>query len=69
MGKAAYPAIPKGGVMKEKYDGWALKNKWGSILLWTIGESRREARRKVPHWKELAKEGHKIIKIKVVEAS
>ncbi len=50
-----------------KHDGWIMKNKWGSLLLWTIGLNKKDVKREVPNWREWIKEGHKIVKVKFVE--
>jgi len=51
----------------KKYDGWIIKNKWGSLLMWTMALTKYGVKRKVPNWKEWIKEGHKLVKIKLVE--
>lgn len=52
-------------------NGWAIKNRWGTILLWTVGYLRKDVIEKVgglqayeEDWRD---RGHKIIKIKLVE--
>lgn len=52
-----------------KYDGWILKNKWGSLLLWTAGSTRREVTMKLRRRENWKKEGHKIVKIKLIEVN
>jgi len=56
-----------GGEVMKKYDGWIIKNKWGSLLMWTMALTKYGVKRKVPNWKEWIKEGHKLVKIKLVE--
>ena len=48
-----------------KYDGWVIKNKWGSLLFWTLCETKEAVKRKVS-WR-IASQGHKIVKVKLVE--
>ncbi len=52
-----------------KYDGWIVKNRWGSLLRWTMGYTIRGVKRKVPHLEAWKKEGHKIVKFKIVEVA
>ena len=56
-----------------KYDGWLLKNKWGSLLFWTFCLTRREVIDKkigVDRWEKAWKhQGHKIIKVKFMEVA
>ncbi len=54
-------------VMAKKHDGWVFKNKWGSLLFWTFGNTRRECREKVADWRQWEKYGHKPVKVKLVE--
>lgn len=53
--------------MAKKYDGWVFKNKWGSLLMWTFGKTRKECRRKVNYWREWEVSGHKPVKVRLVE--
>ena len=50
--------------MAKDYDGWIVKNKWGSFLMWTFCETKSETIRKV-NWKAWKKAGHKIVKVNV----
>jgi len=52
-----------------KYDGWAVKNKWGSLLPHFFNEKRSEVIEQlgVGVWKEWKKIGHKIVKVRLVE--
>ena len=52
-----------------KYDGWIVKNKWGSLLRWTMGYTIKDVKRKVPTLKEWLKQGHKLVKFKIVEVA
>jgi len=51
--------------MTEKYDGWVIKNKWGSLLSWTFAETREAVKIKVS-WR-IESQGHKLVKVKLVE--
>lgn len=55
------------------YDGWVVKNKWGSLLFWTFMSTRKEViTRKIgiDRWEKAWKpRGHKIVKIKFVEVN
>jgi len=51
----------------DKYDGWVFKNKWGSLLMWTFGSTKRECRKKVSDWKQWERVGHKPVKVKLME--
>lgn len=53
--------------MAKKYDGWVIKNKWGSLLFWTFCETREKVRKKV-RWR-VESQGHKIVKVKLMEVS
>lgn len=48
-----------------KYDGWVIKNKWGSLLHWTFCETRKQVNEKLG-WR-VKSQGHKIVKVKIVE--
>ena len=52
--------------MMEKYDGWIIKDKRGSFLLWTLGRTKSEVtgNRNLKVWKKM---GHKIVKVKLME--
>ena len=50
-----------------KYDGWIFKNKWGSLLMWTISQTKYGVKRNAPNWREWLKQGHKIVKVKLME--
>ena len=50
-----------------KYDGWIFKNKWGSLIIWTLRCTRKETRQAVSDWKAWERLGHKTIKVKLVE--
>ncbi len=57
---------------KNESYAWAIKNKWGSILTWTIAYLRRDVIGKVGgllnyqrNWKD---KGHEIIKVKIVDS-
>ena len=56
----------------KKYDGWAVRNKWGTILIRTAAFLKRDVIGKLggkesyERWKM---EGHKIVKIKLMEVS
>jgi len=63
-----------------KYDGWALKNKQGSLLIWTVGYTRREVLNKLgcedvlnklSDWErtEIREQGCKIVKVKLIEVT
>ena len=51
----------------EKYDGWIVKNKWGSLLMWTIGGTKREVKYNIDHCDWKLQKTFKIIKVKLVE--
>ena len=55
--------------MSKKYDGWIVRNKWGSFLLWTMGYLKRDVIKIVgkEEWRSWNKEGHQIVKVKLVE--
>lgn len=54
-----------------KYDGWAMKNRYGSILQWTFRELKREVILLIGgleiYHEEWIGESHKIVKVKLVE--
>ena len=51
-----------------EYEGWALKNKYGTILLWTVGRRRKDVLNKFNrNLKELKKIGYKIVKVRIIE--
>jgi len=57
--------------MSKSFSAWAIKNKWGSILVWTVGELKKDVIESVGglpdyqrHWRD---NGHKAIKIKIIE--
>ena len=51
----------------EKYDGWIVKNKWGSLLFWTFATTRREVKQKIAHVGWRNQKDFRIIKVKFVE--
>ena len=56
--------------MSKKYDGWVLKNKWGSLLFWTFGNTRRETIAKANQgmgWPYFEKLGCRLVKVKFME--
>ena len=53
--------------MAKKYHGWVIKNKWGSFLMQTFGDTRKECRKKVDDWRGWERLGHKPVKVKLVE--
>ena len=56
--------------MSEKYDGWIVKNKWGSLLKWTFADTRRETIAKTNRgmgWDYFKRIGCKIVKVRLVE--
>lgn len=57
--------------MSKKYDGFAIKNKWGTILLWTAAYLKRDVIKKLGGLKDYQerwkKHGHKIVKVRLVE--
>ena len=54
---------------KMKYDGWTVKNKWGSLLPHFFNKKRSEVIEQlgVRVWKEWEKIGHKIVKVELIE--
>ncbi len=52
-----------------KYDGWVVKNKWGSLLPHFFELTRKEVveRLGATVWKEWQKIGHKIVKVRLEE--
>ena len=59
----------------EKYDGWVLKNKWGSLLVRTFTRTKKEVIEnyegtfRVGNWKERRNSGDlKIVKVRLVGA-
>jgi len=49
-------------------EGWALKNKYGTILLWTVSYKRKDVLNKFNrNLKELKKIGCKVVKIRIIE--
>ena len=56
--------------MSKIYDGWVIKNQWGSLLFWTFGLTRRDVQRKMNDigWWKGGKEGEgKLVKVKFIE--
>ena len=53
--------------MAKKYDGWIVKNKWGSLLMWTIGGTRSEVKYNINHCDWKLQKAFKIIKVKLME--
>ena len=53
----------------KKYDGWTVKNKWGSFLFYFFEITRKGVIGKIgiERWEAWEKEGHKIVKVKLVE--
>lgn len=51
----------------KKYDGWVIKNKWGSLLFWTFAPTRKELIAKCKLWKTWKKLDCKLVKVKLVE--
>ena len=62
-----------GLTMGKKYDGWAIRNREGSLILWSFQETKEEMIRKFEsryddHWETLKeKYGFRIVKAKLVE--
>ena len=52
-----------------EYDGWTVKNKWGSLLPHFFNYRRRDVIKElgVDIWKAWKRIGHKIVKVKLVE--
>ena len=52
-----------------EYDGWTVKNKWGSLLPHFFKYRRRQVIEQlgVDTWKAWKNKGHKIVKVKLVE--
>ncbi len=52
-----------------KYDGWVLKNKWGSFVSYFFAERRRDVAKRIGslRWEAWRAEEHKIVKVKFVE--
>lgn len=57
--------------MSSIYDGWVIKNKWGSLLFWTFGLTKRDVLSKmndIGWFKEGFKEGEvQVVKVKFIE--
>ena len=53
----------------KNYDGWIIRNKWGSFLLWTFCYLKRDVIEKLGQekYRQWKKEGHRLIKVKLVE--
>lgn len=51
----------------EIYDGWVIKNNYGSLLARTFALLKKDIKRGFPRWREWEKDGHKIVKVKLVE--
>ena len=56
----------------KKFDGWMLKNRRGSLLMWSISWLRKDVIEKINkfddnRWKDLRKDGCKIVKVRMVE--
>ena len=55
----------------KKYDGWILKSKGGSLLMWTFETTRREVITKkigIDRWEKAWKhQGCKLVKVKLME--
>jgi len=47
------------------FDGWVIKNKWGSLLSWTFCETKKEVNIKM-NWR-VKSQGLKIVKVKLLE--
>lgn len=54
-----------------KYDGWILKNKWGSFLSYYFANRRRDVVERIGslRWEAWKHQGCKIVKIKFVEVA
>ncbi len=50
-----------------KYDAWIVRNRCGSLLLWTIGGTRREVKYNINHCDWKLQKTFKIVKVKLVE--
>lgn len=55
----------------DKYDGWIVKNKWGSFLEWTVSSHKKGVIKIIGKetWVAWRKFGHNIVKIKFVEVA
>jgi len=47
-----------------KFNGWIIKNKWGSFVPSTLSETRSAAIKKV-NWKTWKRIGHKVVRVTV----
>ena len=53
--------------MKEN-EGWALKNKYGTILLWTVSYKRKDVLSKTHRsLKTVRSNGGEIVKVRIIE--
>lgn len=52
-----------------KFEGWVVKNKWGSLLPYFFRRRRKDVIKQLGAalWKEWEKEGTKIVKVRLVE--
>lgn len=52
-----------------EHNGWVMKNKWGSLLIWTAGYLKRDVIEKIgkEQYREWKRLGHKIVKAKLTE--
>lgn len=55
--------------MEEKYDGWIVKERWGSLLLSTIAYTEGQVIANIGYgkWEEWRRQGCKIVKVKLIE--
>ena len=51
----------------KKYDGWCVKNKYGTLLIWTFRDTKKEVKDTVNRWQVLREGNVKIVKVKLVE--
>jgi len=52
----------------KKHNGWVLKNRWGSLLIWSAGYRKIDVLDKVGrNLKALKNEGCEIVKVRLTE--
>lgn len=56
--------------MSKEYDGWAIKNKEGRLLMWSATRTRTNLVQEIAgedYWRIRRRQGEKIVKVKLVE--
>jgi len=54
----------------QKHNGWVLKNRYGSLLIWSASERRKGVLEKADEsLKELKSEGCEVVKVRLTEVT